>query len=74
MCLYVGMSENIRNRMYQHRMSPHNSKLDSYFSAFATEIEVAFVEMKNKTKKELLQLEEQMISMLRPSTNKAKTQ
>lgn len=69
MCLYVGMSENIGTRMYQHRMNEHNRELDRYFSAFAREIEVAYIQMQGKTRKQLQQLEHKAICNLRPIAN-----
>lgn len=69
MCLYVGMSENIGTRIYQHRMNEHNRELDRYFSAFAREIDVACIQMQDKTRRELRQLERKAICNLRPITN-----
>ena len=68
-CLYVGKSIDISRRMYQHRMTEHNPKLERYFSAFAQEIEVSYISLMDKSETEILRLENKMIRILRPATN-----
>lgn len=68
-CLYVGMSKDIRQRIYAHRMNEHNKKLDRYLSAFAQDIEVAYVNLCINSYQELKELEKTAIKRLRPATN-----
>lgn len=69
-CLYVGMSTNISQRMYQHRMQEHNPFLESYFRAFSRRIEVSYITLRDRSAADLRQLEDKLISVLRPLTNK----
>lgn len=69
-CLYVGMSTNISQRMYQHRMQEHNPDLDSYFRAFSRRIEVSYIALRDRSAADLRRMENKLISALRPITNK----
>ena len=68
-CLYVGQSENISRRMYQHRMTEHNRKLERYLKAFPREIEVSYFVLPDKSEAEILKFEQKIIRLLRPITN-----
>ena len=70
-CLYIGMSTNIKQRMYQHRLNEHNSNLESYFKAFAQRIEVSYIALHNRSGTDLRNLEKNLINVLRPLTNVA---
>ena len=69
-CLYVGMSTNISQRMYQHRMNEHNPDLENYFRAFSRRIEVSYIALRDRSAADLRRLEDKMIITLRPITNK----
>ena len=69
-CLYVGMSTNISNRMYQHRMNEHNADLENYFKAFSQRIQVSYIALSDRSAADLRNLEDKLITALRPITNK----
>ena len=69
LCLYVGMSKDLRKRIYVHRIREHNVRLGRYLSAFAQDIEVAYVALKVNSDQELKELEKETIRFLRPATN-----
>ena len=71
-CLYVGMSKNIRVRLYQHRMRPHNDSLALYMRAFYKHVEVAIASMPDVPENCLGQIEQKMIHALHPLTNIAR--
>ena len=68
-CLYVGISGDIGRRMYQHRMTEHNAKLERYFKAFSRDIEVSYFVLQDKSDVELRRFERKTIQFLRPITN-----
>lgn len=68
-CLYVGISEDIQRRMYQHRMNEHNLRLERYFGAFSQEIEVSYIALSSIPYAKLRRLERKVISILRAATN-----
>ena len=70
-CLYVGETGDISRRMYQHRMSEHNPKLDDYFRAFQHQIEVSYAPLSQRTAAQRRHLERRLIAVLRPITNDA---
>ena len=70
-CLYVGMSTNLSERMYQHRMNEHNSELEQYFRAFSQSVQVSYIALRERSSAELRALEDKLISVLRPITNKS---
>lgn len=73
-CLYVGESNNLRNRLYQHRMREHNPKLERYFNAYPRDIKASYVALSNHAAHERRALERQAIRYLRPATNIAHAQ
>ena len=72
-CLYVGKSEDIKCRMYRHRMTEHNRKLERYFKTFSKDIEVSYFVLPDKSDAELRRLERKAIRLLRPVANIAQT-
>ena len=68
-CLYIGMSTQIRRRIYQHRMQEHNELLERYFKAFWLDIEASFVVLPNLSQAELRTVERGAIRWLRPRAN-----
>ncbi len=68
-CLYVGKSNNLGRRLYQHRMQEHNDKLASYLKSFAEAIEVSHVTSQDCNGADVTSLEMQLIHTLRPLTN-----
>lgn len=68
-CLYVGKSEHIGSRLYQHRMQGHNEHLQRYFHAWPTDIEMSYVALSDHTPQEIGSFEQQAIALLRPITN-----
>jgi excinuclease UvrABC nuclease subunit len=68
-CLYVGESGDIGSRMYQHRLSEHNSALQRYFKAFSRQIEVSYFILIDSTGADRRRLEQRLIVSLRPFTN-----
>jgi len=69
-CLYVGESNAISRRMYQHRMREHNPDLERYFAAFSRRIEVSYYIVQEQSDRVRRQLENELIKALRPITNK----
>lgn len=68
-CLYVGMSIDLHQRMYTHRMQEHNSQLSAYFRAFSQHIQASCVTLQGRSSAELRSLEHRLISVLRPLAN-----
>ena len=69
-CLYVGETDDISKRMYQHRMREHNRGLESYFIAFSQRIEVSYYVLQGRSRDDRRRLEHKLINALRPITNK----
>lgn len=67
-CLYVGMSEDLRRRIYEHATSEDNPKLAYHFETYPYDIEIS-IAYKNVDSATLHQLELQAISILRPIDN-----
>ena len=68
-CLYVGKSEHIGLRLYQHRMQEHNERLQRYFHAWPTDIEMSYIALNDHTSGEIASFEQQAITLLRPIAN-----
>lgn len=68
-CLYVGESQDISRRMYQHRFYEHNLKLMRYFKAFPQRIEVSYYTLQGSSPADRRQLERRLIDALRAFTN-----
>ena len=71
-CLYVGQSEDIRDRMYKHFMQEHNLCLAEYFKAFPQDIEVSYVTLCGWSVAKLGQYEDELIEILRAICNVAR--
>lgn len=67
-CLYVGMSEDLRRRIYEHATSEDNLELAHHFETYPYEIEISVV-YKDADSVLLRRLELDAISELRPLTN-----
>lgn len=67
-CLYVGMSEDLRRRIYQHENFEDNSELARHFQAYPHEIEISVV-YKDADSVILRRLEQESISELHPLAN-----
>lgn len=68
-CLYVGMSEDLRRRIFQHESSEDNHDLADYYRQFPSEIRIAVVPVDLGADR-LRQLESDAIEKLRPIVNK----
>lgn len=68
-CLYVGESEDIGRRMYQHRFAQHNPDLRRFLKAFAQRIEVSYYTLQGSSQADRRQLERRLIDALRAFTN-----
>lgn len=66
-CLYVGESRNLQQRLYQHRMQEHNTKLEQYFNVYARDIRASYVVLDDG--QDRLALEREAIRYLRPVAN-----
>ena len=67
-CLYVGMSEDVRRRVYQHETFEDNKELADYYRHFPGEIWISVVHIDAKPVR-LRQLESHAIKRLRPAAN-----
>lgn len=67
-CLYVGMSEDLRRRIYQHENFEDNPELDRHFKAYPHEIEIS-VAYKDADSVILRRLEQEAIRELNPLAN-----
>ena len=67
-CLYVGMSEDLKRRIYQHATSEDNLELAHHFETYPYEIEISVV-YKDIDSAILHRLELDTISALRPTDN-----
>lgn len=67
-CLYVGMSEDLRRRIYQHENFEDNPELDRHFQAYPHEIEIS-VAYKDAASVVLRRLEQEAIRELNPLAN-----
>lgn len=68
-CLYVGKSTDIGTRLYQHRMSEHNPKLQRYFHAWPRSIETSYAPLGDPSPRDLDRAEREAILHLRPRAN-----
>lgn len=66
-CLYVGESVNLKNRLYQHRMQEHNTKLERYFNIYPRDIKASYVVLGDRQDRRTL--EREAIRYLRPVAN-----
>ena len=69
-CLYVGLSMDIRRRLWQHRTNETNQELDRYMRAFSKEIEVSHVILEGITGRVLEDIEAKVIRSMNPKTNR----
>lgn len=67
-CLYVGMSEDLKRRIYEHAASEDNLELARHFEAYPYEIEISVV-YKDVDSVVLHRLELDAIYALRPVDN-----
>lgn len=68
-CLYVGMSDNLKRRIFQHVHNETNPELARYFDWYGNEIKISLIYL-NCSKAELLDREKDAIDQLQPITNK----
>lgn len=67
-CLYVGMSEDLRRRIFEHESTEDNQDLADYYRQFPREIRMSVVHV-DVDAAHLRQLESKAIKKLRPITN-----
>lgn len=67
-CLYVGMSEDLRRRIFEHETSEDNQDLVKHYSCFPGEILISVVYLDAEAAR-LRQLESNAIVKLRPVAN-----
>ncbi len=68
-CIYVGMSENLHNRIAQHSHQEDNSKLIELFNAYSKEIKISFIYL-NLSANKLRNIESEAILKLHPIANR----
>ena len=68
-CLYIGISDNIGRRLWNHRTNATNTRLDEYMFAFGDKIEASYVELEEMSRHELELLEDKLIKSMKTKTN-----
>lgn len=68
-CLYIGMSTNLKQRLEQHCKSEVNPILKNYFETYENEISLSLA-YENVSENELFRIESHAISAMHPIANR----
>lgn len=69
-CLYVGMSSNLRRRLKQHCEAEDNPELIEHFDAYSNEIEMTIAYEEDADERRLRRLESEAIKKMSPIANR----